>query len=320
MRPPREIHPGIVYHLIARCVNRDWLIRDDEDRETYLRLLGHAMSKSDWSCLAYAIMSSHIHLAMLAGQQALSAWLGYLHSPFVGVMNKKYSRLGPFFARGPRDYAILPQNEGKLIAYVHRNPVRARVVRRAADSTWTSHRAYAGLVVPPKWLHVDQGRARSGLVNPTDFDAWVDATPGDGGYVKLEEVRRQARRRGAIEVATPTGGETPMIPLVARPWAHIRHDPRRIVEVVVETVGLPVELVCSARRSVEVIAARKVAVDAAIRLGVTAADIASALGITGAGALKIHRRSMGTDEREACDVVLQRLRFETAVPGHRRAG
>lgn len=317
MRIPREHHVGIVYHLISRCVNHEWLIRDDEDRALYVRLLGHALATSDWLCLAYALMSNHIHLAMVAGRQPLAAWLRSVHSTFADHMNKKYDRLGPFFARGPKDYAIRPEKEDQLIAYIHRNPVRARVVRRAAKSTWTSHRAYAGLVHAPDWLHVESGRRRVGLVDPSDFDAWVDATPGDGGYVKLEKVRREARRRGALEVATPTGGDTPMIPLVARPWAHVRYDPRRVIEVTAGVVGLPLEILCSMRRNPAVIAARKVAVEAALTVGLTAADAAAALGISPTGASKIHRREVDHDIEAACDRVVARLRLESPVPGAR---
>ena len=61
-RKPRSNQPGVVYHLISRFVEREWFIKEEEEREYYVRLLGRALSESDWRCLAYAVMSNHIHL------------------------------------------------------------------------------------------------------------------------------------------------------------------------------------------------------------------------------------------------------------------
>src|SRR5690606_4780288 len=144
---------------------------------------------------------------------------------------------------------VLPENEGQLVAYIHNNPVAAEVVPRARESTWTSHRAYMGLDVAPAWLHVDSGLLRAGLDDRAQFDAWIDATPGDAGYVELEGVRRLAQRRGAIEVATPTGGAVPVIPLVSRPCAYLRPDPRVVVRVTADVIGLGIEDLCSRRRN-----------------------------------------------------------------------
>jgi hypothetical protein len=39
-----------------------------------------------------------------------------------------------------------------LLRYVHNNPVRAGIVERASESSWSSHRAYLGLEFCPPWL------------------------------------------------------------------------------------------------------------------------------------------------------------------------
>ena len=58
-----RIHaPGYVFHIISRCMNREFLIDGPEDRRRYLSLLERGLVHSDAKVLAWCIMSNHIHL------------------------------------------------------------------------------------------------------------------------------------------------------------------------------------------------------------------------------------------------------------------
>ncbi len=287
---PRRIRlndPGVTYHLISRFVDRNWFITSDEERERYLFLLGRALRETDWKCFAYAIMSSHIHLALIAGSATLKSWIGRVHPPFATWMNERHDRIGPIFVRGPRDYAMRVGQEPQLLAYLHNNPVRANIVPHPRESTWTSHRAYTGLAPVPTWLDVSTGLALAGFAEAQQFDDWVAGTPGDSGRVSITEARRLARQRGAVEVATPTRGVA--IPLVGRPWSRVRPDPRSVVGETAEACRVPVLELCSRRRTATVLRGRFVAIHAGLRLGLTATDIACALGISQQAASVISR-------------------------------
>src|SRR5882757_7105177 len=120
-RQPRHIQPGTVYHLISRFVDRDWFIKKEQERREYLALLGRALTTTDWRCLAYAIMSNHLHLAMLAGADRLDSWIRRVHAPFAGAMNRKYDRIGAMFVRGPK---ALPVGSSG-VASVNIAPIRS---------------------------------------------------------------------------------------------------------------------------------------------------------------------------------------------------
>lgn len=308
MRTIRHNAPGVVYHLISRFVDRDWFFKDDEERAFYLYLLGRALVESDWRCLAFALMSNHIHLAMLAGRASLASWAKRVNGPFASWMNARHHRIGPMFVRGPKDFAIVPENEGQLIAYVHNNPVRAGVVPDARQSTWTSHPAYVGHVLPPRWLHVTEGLARAGFDDRARFDEWVNATPGDSGKVNVERVRRAVAKRGAIELGTPTGGEVAVVPFIARPHAHVRPDPRRIVQITADILGMSEVELCSRRRSAIVVAGRRIATRCAKALGISGSDVAAALAITPQAVSRM--RGPDAELNLASDQVLERLRWE----------
>jgi REP element-mobilizing transposase RayT len=311
MRIARLHSPGTVFHLIWRFVDRDWFFTHEEEREAYFRFFAHALSESDWRCLAYALMSNHIHLAMIAGRRSLESWAKRVHSPFAQWMNRRHERLGPLMADRPKDFAITPEKVGSVIAYIHNNPVRAGVVDCARKSTWTSHRAYVGDMVTPAWLHVTEGLALTGVADAEAFDVWVRRTPGESGEVDLAPLQRTVRRRGAIELATPTKlDDGAHVPLVGRRFAHVRPDPKRVVDIAAELFSVSPLVLCSRRRNPIVVAARRVAVHSGRALGLTGSELASAMGVTPQAISKLARRPLEHGESVVYAMVLDRARSE----------
>jgi len=280
MRSIRVTVPGAVYHLISRFIDHRWFLQGKEERDQYLRFLGRAVRDSDWICLAFALMSNHIHFSFVAGHDSLESWAKRVHSPFADWINMRHSRIGPVFVRGPKSYAVPPDRVASLIAYIHNNPVRASVVAHARDTTWTSHRAYLGIDGAPDWLNVSRGLELAGFDEPNAFDAWVETGPDDPCRLDDGSLRRAAKRRGRIEVGTSTLGEVQSTPLVIRPSTFVRPDPRWFVQQAATTVGLTEIEVCSRRRSPPVVAARRIAAQAARAFGIAGADIAAALAIS----------------------------------------
>lgn len=310
-RPHRWILPGVFYHCIWRFVDSAWFFESAEERDFYLYLLGRALERSGWRCLAYALMSNHIHLGLIAGARPMHSWTIAVNSPFAAWMNKRHRRRGPVFADRAKDHRVLPAHEGSVIAYIHNNPVKAGVVARAQQSSWTSHRAYVGLERAPAWLGVAEGLARGGFENPQRFDAWVDDVPGESGEVWLGRLARKMARRGALELGTPiANGGAVSAPVLVRPGAHIRPDPGRIVELVAELCNVPPLLLCSRRRIPEAVAARTIAAHCARDTGVTTTDLAAALGLSPQGVCAMTRRRVPAELRDAYETVLARIAAE----------
>jgi REP element-mobilizing transposase RayT len=276
MRIARLTVPGVLYHVISRFVDREWLFGDDEERETYLRMFGAAVRKSDWNVVAYCLMSNHIHHGLIAGEEPMGSLFKRTHSPFARWMNKRHGRLGPIFADRAASWGMRREHEARTIAYIHNNPVRAGVVARAADSSWSSHRAYVGGPVP-SWLSVAEARARAGI--DADFDGFVETLVSDDEVQAMATIRRDARKRGAVEIATPSVAPLE-VPLVVRPFACIRPAPREVLDAVANAVGLAVERFASRTLLTDCVSAKRVAVQTGTALGLTASDMATALGIS----------------------------------------
>lgn len=154
---------GTVHHVISRFVDRSWQLVGDVEREAYLARLGYALARTDWVLLGYALMSSHVHLVLEAGAGPLGSWTKSVHSRTARWLNARHGRLGPVFADRPYVEAVDDSRVPYLLAYVHNNPVRARLVGSADESSWTSHRAYLGLTSARAGLSTEQGLSRSGF-------------------------------------------------------------------------------------------------------------------------------------------------------------
>jgi len=272
-RTKRRMIPGCVYHVIARFVDRAWFIESEPERATYLGLLGRAIATSDWRCLAYAIMSNHIHLALVVGDDSLASWIRRVHSPFADTLNRSRGRIGSIFTRGPKEILVPDGRVGQLLAYIHNNPVRANVVAAPADCTWTSHRAYVGRDVPPRWLHVDEGLQRAGLAGSTSFDAFVQTTTAHPvlGPTASDEHFRELLEAYAIAQAAALAHD-PLAPAPA--------DPDMIIATVADVVGLAVAQLTSRRRGPLEQLARTVVIQCGAMLGLTSTQLGDGLLIT----------------------------------------
>jgi hypothetical protein len=309
MRTIRQTTRGVLYHVISRFIDREFLVNDDDSRGHYIALLGRAMTASDWRCRAFAVMSNHIHLAMLAGRSAPESWLRRIHPPFAAWLNKRLGRIGPLVAGDPEIWEVHRDREHRLIAYIHNNPVRAGVVAHARDSSWTSHQLYMG-AKRCEWFDARQGLSWIG-VTASELDAFVD---GETRYTPeraaLDGLRRAARRRGALEIGTATEDKLPSAALVARPFARILPDPLRVVGVAVEVLGLPSAQLRSRDRRPDSGRGRTVVVHAARALGLTISSAAVALGISPQRGSQLASRRLGSLERAAMELIVSRVESE----------
>lgn len=155
-RPPRLEFPAALYHVTARGNERREIFRDDRDREEYLARLAHYREKFGFQLLAYCLMTNHVHLAILTGDAPLSRTMAGLHSTYAEWFNRRHGRVGHLFQGRYKAHVV--QEDRYLVAlvrYIHRNPVRAGIVRRAADYRWSSDR-FVRRGRGPAWLDVDR--------------------------------------------------------------------------------------------------------------------------------------------------------------------
>ena len=191
---------GGLYHVIVRGNERRNVFRDDSDRSRYLARLAHYREKFSFRVLAYCLMDNHVHMAIEAGKVPLSRIMAGLQSSYTQYFNRRHRRSGHLFQGRYKAFLVEKDRHAlALLRYVHENPVKAGMVERAEDFSWSSDRAYRR-GRGPEWLDLDcllslLGRGRSAAIRnyrrlmrepveePYDEVAtWGQAVKGDEAF------------------------------------------------------------------------------------------------------------------------------------------
>jgi REP element-mobilizing transposase RayT len=179
-------YPGALWHVTSRGNERSPIFRDDDDRRLFLTVLADVVRLRAWRIHAYVLMGNHYHLLLETPEANLSRGMHRLNAVYSQKFNVRHERVGHLMQG--RFKAILVEKERhllELVRYVVLNPVRAGLVREAAEWPWSNYRATAALESPPPWLDTGWTAAQ--------FGSGADATAGYAEFV----------RAGASSVAAP---------------------------------------------------------------------------------------------------------------------
>ena len=142
-RQPRLELAGGIHHVWQRGNNRRPIFLDDDDRQTFLRLLWHTTCTYDWHCLSYCLMPNHFHLVVETPTPNLGAGMRELDGRYAQLFNERHMPGGGhlFQARFGSKLVRTDEQLGQLLRYVARNPVRAGLCSDAESWPWSSHSA-----------------------------------------------------------------------------------------------------------------------------------------------------------------------------------
>jgi putative transposase len=154
-RKPRLHVPGGLYHVILRGNGRQAIFFDDDDRRRWESLIEEGLERYGHRLHAYCWMTNHVHMAIQCDNDPLANFMRFVASGYARSTNKKLNRSGHLFER--RHRAILVDADRysmQLIRYIHRNPLRARLVEVLSEYHWSSHPAYQ-TGKGPGWLTLE---------------------------------------------------------------------------------------------------------------------------------------------------------------------
>ena len=140
-----------------RTSRRRHIFRKPADLAIFHDLLSELTGRFGAKVHGYALMSNHFHLALACHREPLHRVMAWLGSNMARKKNDAHGWDGPLFRGRYRNRLVLDDAYWmNLLAYTHLNPVRAGHVAHPDESTWTSHRAYAGLDPAPSWLQLGE--------------------------------------------------------------------------------------------------------------------------------------------------------------------
>lgn len=155
-RPLRIEYPGAYYHVTSRGNEQKDIFKNKKDRERFLYYLETASERYGAVIHAYCLMSNHYHLLLETPLGNLSQIMRHINGAYTTYFNVKRKRAGHLFQG--RYKAILVEADEyakELSRYIHLNPVRAGIVEKPEEFTWSSYNSYTGKKGRPEWLSTD---------------------------------------------------------------------------------------------------------------------------------------------------------------------
>lgn len=202
-RLSRVVIPGLPHHVTQRGNRRERTFFEAGDYALYLDLLSEAAQRAQTEVWCYCLMPNHVHIVLVpADANGLRRAFGELHRRYTGYINARMRTTGHLWQGRFGSVAMDDAHLVYAARYVSLNPVRARLVERAADWPWSSVRAHlAG---------EDDGVVRVAPVldRVGDFAAFLDE--------EVDEAFTYAALRKAESIGRPVGSPEWLADLEAR--------------------------------------------------------------------------------------------------------
>ena len=142
-RLARMVVSGLPHHVTQRGNRRESIFFEDGDQEIYRDLLGEQARKADVEVWAYCLMPNHVHLILNPRHaEGLGRAVGEAHRRYTNFINARGRWTGHLFQSRFASVAMDESHLRSAVSYVSLNPVRARLVSRAQEWTWSSVRAH----------------------------------------------------------------------------------------------------------------------------------------------------------------------------------
>jgi len=191
-RRPRHATGDLVFHVMNRAVRKITLFERANDYRVFVAVLNKAIERVPLRLLCFAVMPNHWHLVVWpSDNDQLPRFMKWLTGTHARRWNTDRGAAGIGAVYQGRYKAIPVRDDRHFLTvcrYVERNPVKARLVERAADWPWSS----ASKTDDPHRPRLNVWP----LERPESWSELVDATERPGEFDDL---------RAAIRASAPFG-------------------------------------------------------------------------------------------------------------------
>jgi putative transposase len=187
-RRPRHTPAGTIFHVINRAVGRHTIFHKPEDYAAFERVLAEAHGRVPIRILAYTLMANHWHLVLWPrSDDELPEFVKWMTHAHTQRWHAHYHTSGTGHLYQGRYKSFPVQGNVYLLVvlrYVERNGLRANLVARAQDWSWSSlwRREHGqGLGILSDWP----------VPRPAD---WLNFVNEPQTQAELEALRRSVNR------------------------------------------------------------------------------------------------------------------------------
>ncbi len=135
-------YEGALYHVLSRGNEQRKIFTDDEDRKLFLELLGEMSERFKVEIYSYVLMTNHYHILLKTKKANISKSMQWFGVTYTQRYNIRHKRSGHLFQGRFKSFIV--ENDAymlQLSCYLHRNPLRAKIIKRLADFKFSSYLA-----------------------------------------------------------------------------------------------------------------------------------------------------------------------------------
>jgi putative transposase len=133
-RIARIVLEDVPYHITQRGNGRQQVFFEDRDYQLYLDLVGRSCQEAGLRIWAYCLMPNHMHLiAVPERETAMAQAMSRSNADYARYYNLRQRTCGHVWQARYFSTPLENAHLWQAMAYVERNPVRARMVARAED-------------------------------------------------------------------------------------------------------------------------------------------------------------------------------------------
>lgn len=132
-------------HVITQGIKKEYIFQEDEYKQEYIKLLNKIVEEFSYTrILAYCIMDNHAHLLIYTNEtKELSKIMSRVNTSYGIFYNKKTDRVGYVFRNRYYTQEIVDERHlFNTLVYIHKNPVKAKIVEKESDYKYSSYNNY----------------------------------------------------------------------------------------------------------------------------------------------------------------------------------
>lgn len=142
-RQARVREENSTYHIIQRGNERKSIFASDIDKSKFLDILQKMKEKYNFLIYGYCILDNHVHLIINDNGNDISKLMKSVNISYAFYYNHVYDRCGHLFQDRFRSKLIMKDSYLLQVSkYIHNNPVKAGMVKKAEDYGWSSFNIY----------------------------------------------------------------------------------------------------------------------------------------------------------------------------------
>ena len=143
----RVYYESAVYHVMSRGNNRQAILKTSGDKVILLEIIAKYKKRYGCKIYGFVLMDNHFHLVLETNyRHNISRIMQAVLLSYSAKYRMKHNYIG-YVWQGRFKSEVIDSDVylKKCLEYIHNNPVRAQMVKRAQEYPWSSYFKYYGM-------------------------------------------------------------------------------------------------------------------------------------------------------------------------------